>query len=548
MDILDHKLRKIDRQNYRSYYSIKGKYELPDMTLFIDTVQSDPFASASRLRVFRAWSLTDLAWLKEQSADYQRAARDYLTRVFAGYTQQENALSIDKPGQTILDRTSVLFTDAGIELRFRAVLPADGRSILAKKAFQLLTETLATFVRRTTIARELDIEALKQHCEHVENQVALRAQLDEHNLIAFVADNSVLPRLAGNSQQPLENAIPFATPESLRVTLNTPHAGEISGMGIPKGVTLIVGGGFHGKSTLLNAIETGIYDHVLTDGRQWVVTSESAVKIRAEDGRCVHNLDLSPYINHLPGDRSTTAFSTQNASGSTSQAAWLQESLEAGASTLLIDEDSSATNFMIRDERMQALVASEQEPITPLVDRIAQLRDECDVSVLLVMGGSGDYLDMADTVIQMHDYQPVDVTEKAKAVVAAHPTQRLKEATDSLSRPRARKLNVGGLNQLLQQGKFRIQAKDLASLRFGKEWIDLGALSQLSSASQLHTAGWIWFALASQPGWLAQPTKQIAQQLMGEWYSTLPPYGDFAKPRAIDVMAALNRLRSAQFK
>ncbi len=548
VDVLEHKLKKIDRQNYRSYNSLKGEYTFPDFSLHFDTIQADPFAPACRVRARRNWSLTDLDWLKETSQDYQRAARDFLTREFANMVQQNNEISIDKPGQTVLDRTSVVFDEEAIELRFRVALPADGRSILAKSALHLLTFILPKIIRKVTIARELNLDAMKQHCCNVEDQAALRAQLEEHNLIAFVANGAVLPRLAGNVDTPLADAIPFTTPDSLKVTLNTPHSGHIQGMGIPAGITLIVGGGFHGKSTLLNAIEQGIFDHIESDGRQQVVTDINAVKIRAEDGRCVHHLDLSPYINHLPHGKSTTDFSTQNASGSTSQAAWLQESLEAGATSLLIDEDTSATNFMIRDERMQALVVKDQEPITPLVDRISQLRDEHNVSVLLVMGGSGDYLDMADTVIQLHDYHAYDVTEKAKEVIAQHPTARQSEATAELPKPRPRQLSSGQLKGLLEDGKFRIQVKNKTALRFGREWVDLNSLEQIGHASQLHATGWLWFQMAQQKGWVKQPAKAFESMLHADWHRTLPPYGDLALPRAIDIMAVLNRMRAAEFK
>ncbi|WP_087016403.1 ABC-ATPase domain-containing protein [Thaumasiovibrio subtropicus] len=548
MDVLEHKLKKIDRKNYRSYTSLKGEYTFADFTLHFDTIQADPYAPACRVRARRDWSLTDLNWLKETSLDFQRAARDFLTREFARLVQQDNAISIDMPGQTVLDRTSVVFDDDAIELRFRLNLPAEGRTIIAKQTLHLLTFTLPKVIRKVTLARELNIEALKAHCRNIEDQVALRAQLAEHNLIAFVANGAVLPRLAGNVDLPLQDAVPFESPATLATTLTTPHSGDITGMGIPKGITLIVGGGFHGKSTLLNAIEDGIYDHLDGDGRHHVVTDHNAVKIRAEDGRCVHQLDLSPYINHLPQGKPTTQFSTQNASGSTSQAAWLQESLEAGATSLLIDEDTSATNFMIRDERMQALVVKDQEPITPLVDRIAQLRDEHDISVLLVMGGSGDYLDMADTVIQLHDYQTLDVTEKAREVIAAHPTSRQIEANQALAKAAPRQLSSGQLKGLLEEGKFRIQVKDKHALRFGPEWVDLSALEQIAHPSQLHTVGWMWFQMAQQRGWVKQPARQFDAMLHADWFRTLPPYGDLARPRAIDVMAALNRMRKAEFK
>ncbi|EGR0065827.1 ABC-ATPase domain-containing protein [Vibrio parahaemolyticus] len=548
MDQLTATLKKIEKQNYRAYQQIKGQYDFTDFTLFIDHVQGDPYASASRFRATRAWSLTGLEWLKDESPAFQRAARDFIARSFEQFAKQENTVSIALNGQTVLDSTAVLFTEEGIELRFRVNLPAEGRSVLGKKANNILTFHLPKFIRRATLERELDKEAMVKHCQVVEDQSALREQLEAHNLVAFVANGSVLPRIAGNCDLPMKEAVEFTAPESLQVTLHAPNKGYVTGLGIPKGITLIVGGGFHGKSTLLNAIERSIYDHIPGDGREYIVTDQKAMKIRAEDGRCVHHLNLSNYINHLPMGKDTADFSTQDASGSTSQAAWLQESIEAGATSLLIDEDTSATNFMIRDERMQALVAKGDEPITPLVDRIGQLRDELDISTLIVMGGSGDYLDVANTVIQMHDYQAVDVTEKAKQVIAQHPTQRHNESEESLQTFRPRALNRVALMNILTDGKFRVSAKGKDSLRFGKEFTDLSALEQIESADEVNAIGWLWFQLAQLPGWCNNPAKEIEEMLSGEWHASLPKQGDLAKPRTLDVMAALNRMRKSQFK
>ncbi len=548
MDQLTATLKKIEKQNYRAYQQIKGQYDFTDFTLFIDHVQGDPYASASRFRATRAWSLTGLEWLKDESPAFQRAARDFIARSFEQFAKQENTVSIALNGQTVLDSTAVLFTEEGIELRFRVNLPAEGRSVLGKKANNILTFHLPKFIRRATLERELDKEAMVKHCQVVEDQSALREQLEAHNLVAFVANGSVLPRIAGNCDLPMKEAVEFTAPESLQVTLHAPNKGYITGLGIPKGITLIVGGGFHGKSTLLNAIERSIYDHIPGDGREYIVTDQKAMKIRAEDGRCVHHLNLSNYINHLPMGKDTADFSTQDASGSTSQAAWLQESIEAGATSLLIDEDTSATNFMIRDERMQALVAKGDEPITPLVDRIGQLRDELDISTIIVMGGSGDYLDVANTVIQMHDYQAVDVTEKAKQVIAQHPTQRHNESEESLQTFRPRALNRVALMNILTDGKFRVSAKGKDSLRFGKEFTDLSALEQIESADEVNAIGWLWFQLAQLPGWCNNPAKEIEEMLSGEWHASLPKQGDLAKPRTLDVMATLNRMRKSQFK
>ncbi|WP_333002429.1 ABC-ATPase domain-containing protein [Vibrio coralliilyticus] len=548
MDQLTATLKKIEKQNYRAYQQIKGQYDFGDYTFFIDYVQADPYASASRVRAVRPWSLTGLQWLCETSDAYQVAARDFIARSFAEFAKQENSVSIALTGQTVMDSTSVLFTDEGIELRFRVNLPAEGRSVLGKKTNNILTFHLPKFIRRATLERELDKEALVHHCQIVEDQEFIRGKLDEYNLLAFVGNGSVLPRVAGNCDLPMKDAVALTAPESLQVTIATPNQGEITGLGIRKGITLIVGGGFHGKSTLLNAIERSIYNHIPGDGRERIVTNLNAMKIRAEDGRCVHSLNLSNYINHLPMQRDTEDFTTQDASGSTSQAAWLQESIEAGVQGILIDEDTSATNFMIRDERMQALVSKGDEPITPLVDRIGQLRNELEVSTVIVMGGSGDYLDVADTVIQMHDYQAVDVTEKAQQVVKQHPTERNNECESELSTFRPRSLNRAALQKILADGKFRVSAKGVDSLRFGKEFTDLSALEQLESSSEINAIGWLWFQLAQLPGWSNNPAKEIQQMLEGDWSKNMPNQGDLAKPRTIDAMAALNRMRKSQFK
>lgn len=554
MEILIDKLKKIEKQNYRAYQQIKGEYDFTDFMLFIDHIQPDPYASASRFRARRAWSLTELTWLKEESLDYQRAARDFIARSFAHFAKQDNDVDIAFNGQSVLDSTAVIFDDEGIELRFRINLPAEGRQILGKRAINLITFHLPKMIRKATLARELDLDALKQHCQVIEDQVALRSQLAEHDLLAFVANGSILPRASGTSDLPMKDAQAFQAPESLAITLNTPHSGPITGMGVRRGINLIVGGGFHGKSTLLTAIERGIYDHIPNDGREYVVTDPQAVKIRAEDGRCVHHLNLSNFINNLPMGKSTTDFSTLDASGSTSQAAWLQEALESGANSLLIDEDTSATNFMIRDQRMQALVSQTDEPITPLIDRIEELYQDFGVSSVIVMGGSGDYLDVATCVIQMHDYQPLDVTDKAKQVSQDLPSVRKSEQIEKYQNFKPRSFQATCLQQILAEGKFRIQGKGTQTLRFGKEHVDVSALEQLESSNELNAIGWLWFLLSQQAGldpkaaWMKQPAKAIDALLDDNWHSLMPKNGDLAKPRTLDVMAALNRLREAKFK
>ncbi|MBK1725733.1 ABC-ATPase domain-containing protein [Halorhodospira neutriphila] len=548
MKALQETLQRIDGRGYKAYRDIEGRHEGAGLTLHVDKVQADPFAAPSRLRAVIPWQRAALPEAALRGEPRRRAARDYIARAFRRAARDSQAVQIDAGAQTVLDRSAVLFTDAGVEMRFTVALPAKGRTILGRQAAEILCRRLPEVAAEAATAERLDLAALERHCAAAEDQAALRGQLAGRGLVAFVADGAVLPRRSGVDDRPLADAIPFEAPGSLRVTLDTPNAGAVTGMGVPRGITLIVGGGFHGKSTLLNALELGVYDHVPGDGRDGVVAVDDAVKIRAEDGRTVHAVDLSPFIGELPFGKSTRAFSTELASGSTSQAAALQEALEAGAGTLLVDEDTSATNFMIRDRRMQALVAREAEPITPFVDRIRELRDRLGVSTLLVMGGSGDYLDCADTVIHMHNYAPLDVTERARTVAAEYATGRHEEGREPLDWPSVRALRGDSIRTETKPGKRKLQARGREALVVGKETIDLRAVEQVADASQVRTVGRL-LAAAAGAGRLSHPPRWFAGELERPWPELLDrPDGDHARPRALEVMAALNRLRGVRFE
>lgn len=542
-------LLSIDGKGYKAYRQLTGEYAFDDFHLRVDHVQGDPFASPSRLRVIMPWQHAELPENACNPAPRAMAVRDWLGRVFREAAKESPEIRIDAGRQTVLDRTAVLFTDEGIEIRFTVSLPANGRTILGKTARDLLCRTLPRIVRRTLLPAQRDEEAMGAHADVVEDQAALRAGLAERGLVAFVADDALLPRRSGVDDRPLESAIPFRAPESLRVELPTPNAGPVTGLGIPRGITLVVGGGFHGKSTLLAAVQYGVYDHVPGDGRHQVVADPEAVKLRAEDGRAVRDVDLSPFINALPYGKSTVAFSTELASGSTSQAAALQEALEMGSRTLLVDEDTSATNFMIRDARMQALVAKEDEPITPFVDRIAELRDRLGVSTVLVMGGSGDYFGAADTVIQMHDYQPRDVTAEAHRIAESHGTERQIEVSAPLRAPLPRRLDVRSVEPAGKRGKRRVKVRGMDALEFGDDVVDLRALEQLVDASQARAIGLLLPAVGTAGDlWLDDAPHWFRDWLTQPWdVLTRRPDGDLVRPRPMELVAVLNRLRSARF-
>jgi predicted ABC-class ATPase len=360
----------------------------------------------------------------------------------------------------------------------------------------------------------------------------------------------VLPRRSGVDDRPMaKGAVPFEAPESLAVTLDRPNRGKVRGLGVPKGITLIVGGGYHGKSTLLQAIERGVYNHLPGDGREWVVADPAAVKVRAEDGRAVTDVDISPFIQGLPGGGDTRRFASENASGSTSQAANIVEALEAGARVMMMDEDTSATNFMIRDRRMQALIAKDREPITPYIDKVRQLYDDLGVSTTLVIGGSGDYLDKADTVIAMEEFRAHDVTSRARQVVDAHRTERAEEGGQQFGRPGARSLKGTGI-----QGKGdkppKVKVPHRKAIAIGQDDLDLGAVEQLVDESQTRAVAEALMRLTDErqlhgrtlPDLLDTLEQEIAKR--GLDALTRTPRGDLARFRRFELAAALNRLRA----
>ncbi len=557
---LDDILLELDNRNYKAYKQIQGQYRFPDFTLSIDYVQGDPFASPSRLRVMVPLEKAGFPTMLYGSTSRAIAFRDYLARQFYHAASEirekrgsgkSGLIAIATPVQQVLDRTAVVLTDTHLEARFVVGLPARGRTILGRQAAELLCDDLPTIVEQSLYAQQLDLQDLQCHVETVEDADWLRQQLTEQGLVAFLADGSILPRRSGVDDRPLNNqVIPFSSPDSLRVTFDCPNRGKVSGLGIPQGVTLIVGGGYHGKSTLLRAIATGIYNHVPGDGRDYVVTDPTAVKIRAEDGRSIVGVNISPFINRLPQDRSTTCFSTENASGSTSQAASIIEALEVGTKLLLVDEDTSATNFMIRDRRMQALIAKDNEPITPFIDKIRQLHTDCSVSTVLVMGGSGDYFDVADTVIAMTEFVPTDVTPQAKAIANDYRTDRQSEGGTAFGTLSSRQLILKRSRRNDDPRGPKLKVRGVDELVINKDEINLLAVEQLVDADQVRAIGQAIAYLQTHElrgdRTVAELVEMIQQRIKTAGFDDLfgKPQGDAAQFRVFELAAALNRWRS----
>lgn len=565
-EILQSTLRRIDGRGYKAYRDIKGSYDFNSHRLTIDYVQADPFAPPSQVIVHVPQSLALFPGDLFRNELRKMACEDFLTRRFytlagrsrAGSrgTGKSGLISIDRPPQEVIKRTSVLVGEKGIEARFVVGLPARGRTVLGRQAIEIFFETIPYLVKETLIYGNLDAEKLKRHVDVVEDAEYVRGRLEEKGLIAFVADGAILPRVSGVDDCPQKEGkvVPFSSPECMRVEFRTPNGGTVSGMGIPAGITLIVGGGYHGKSTLLNAIEKGVYEHIPGDGRELVVSNGFAVKIRAEDGRNIENVDINPFISNLPFGQNTAGFSSTDASGSTSQAANIMEALEAGARVLLIDEDTSATNFMIRDGRMQRLVAKKKEPITPFIDKVKQLHEDLGVSTILVMGGTGDYFEVADTVIMMDEYVPKEVTAEAREIARSQYIHRSYEGGERFGSVKPRRPQAGSIDASRGRKDVKISAKGLHTIMFGYNTIDLSFVEQLADISQTRAIGdIIYYARRNYMDGrrsLAEVLSLVDRDIREKGLDILSSYlrGDYAMPRMLEVAAALNRLRTLKCK
>lgn len=566
-------LRAIDHKGYPAYKSLAGSYQFTGFCLCIDHVQGDPFAAPSALHVEIPHKT---AGFPEEyyGRDCSRIAlADFLTRQFAARIEDYNfkakgsgksgLLSITRCGQEVLERSACEISEAKIIARFQVGFPAFGRTINAGELEKMLFDFLPRCVEDSFFYRRLDAKKVEAAVFLAEDQEALRRILKEEKLAAFVANGAILPRKSGVSDVPMKDSVTFSSPATMERSFSLPHRGKISGMAIPQGITLIVGGGYHGKSTLLEALQNGVYNHIAGDGREYVLTDDTAVKLRAEDGRSIRNVDISLFINDLPNRKDTSAFSTPDASGSTSQAAGVIENMEAGSKLFLIDEDTSATNFMVRDDFMQQVISREKEPITPFLERVRDLYEKEGISTILVAGSSGAFFYIADTVIQMDCYLPVDITDSVKKLCAERTAPRI--AAFGFAAPADKRLlpaykqnrksgrdYYGRERKGNDSGHERMKIKTFGrdSFSLDKETVDLRYVEQIVDAEQTTALAYLLRYGLEQVADGKHTPRQIVQYLFEAlerkgwepFCSSYIPCG-LAKPRKQEMFACLNRFR-----
>lgn len=553
-------LKRIDYKSYPAYKDTAGKYQFPGYVLSIDHVQGDPFAAPSKVSILICGKeagfpkeLFDKRWKRI-------ALQDLILRQFYRHAEQysfqakgsgkSGLMSVSRCGQEILERSDCQIDEESGDLQFRMEIgfPAQGRTIQARELEKIFFDFLPECVKKSLLYTSLDKKKWKQTAELAEDQQFIREELKKRKLAAFVANGSVLPRESGVSKRPMKDAVKFQSPKSMEVTMELPHYGELKGMGISQGITLIVGGGYHGKSTLLEALELGVYNHIGGDGREYVITDDTALKIRAEDGRSIKNVDISMFINGLPNGKDTKSFYTEDASGSTSQAANVMEGIESGSRLLLIDEDTSATNFMIRDELMQRVVQRDAEPIIPFIDRIRELSEKHGISTILVAGSSGSYFHKADCIIQMNRYMPEDITAFAKKEAEGFP----------ISEEKIAEYKIEGFQRIVHpdkayKGNERVKLKTMGrdGLSVNRENVDLRYVEQIVDSGQVTALGYL--LLYAQRHLF--DGKQSLQEVVAKLESRIEEKGlagicegsylpsSLTLPRQQEIFACLNRVR-----
>ena len=553
-------LDRIDHRGYPAYKDTKGQYQFQGYVFSIDHVQGDPFASPSKVSVQVKGSTAGFPEELYKGRHQRAALQDEMTRQFYHAIQKyafrakgsgkSGLISVSKCGQEVLERTAceVNPKNGDVKLRFEVGFPANGRTINARELEKIVFGFLPECVEQSLFYKNCDKKRVRSIIDLAEDQQYIRDELEKNDLIAFVANGAILPRESGVSDKPMKGAVRFQSPKEMEVTMKLPHKGEISGMGIRRGITLIVGGGYHGKSTLLKALELGVYNHIQGDRREYVITKDDAMKIRAEDGRSIKKTDISMFINDLPNGKDTRGFYTEDASGSTSQAANVIESMEARASVMLIDEDTSATNFMIRDELMQRVIHRDMEPITPFIDRILELYQIYGISTVIVAGSSGAYFHIADTIIQMDRYEPKEITKLAKETAKDFP------AMSGMENPAEKPVFIRCPRQ--GQGfkpndriKMKTMGKEMVQLN--RENIDLRYVEQLADTEQVSALGYcVRYAekhLFQGKDTIQNVVDKLEEKICREGLSSLcesnASVASLAMPRRQEIFACLNRYR-----
>ena len=569
-------IASLENAPYHKIQSLRGRFQFPHYTFQFLRIQGSPGANPASIANLSI--PIKASGLPEQSlatSFAQLALADFLIRRFnqgiVKFVQQNRgkdgsgSFHTIELSQKMLQRDCVLFSKNSIELRFIFSLPANGsggRQFDAKQTWLMFEQELSPLVDFTFFYHgysEASQNLLNKFLAVQKNRQAIKHYMKKNGLCVFISNGALLPRLSGIDDKPdlAEKIEKFQSPKTLLVEIPLHENSTIKGMGIKQGITCITGGGYHGKSTLLQAILAGVYAHIPGDGREYIVTRDDAVFTRAEEGRSIRQVNISPFIRQLPNGKKTENFSTDNASGSTSQAASIVEAIELQSHLLLFDEDSCATNFLYRDELIKKILDKKNEPIKPLYTCIRSLWKQHKISMIFVVGGLGSFLQKADTCLLMDNYQCKDITGKARKSLGEIIEEDQDHLIFSSNRPlSSQNFDPSYTNQRLKK-TIPIRIKDLRNaprqLEYGMDLINLEALPQIAEAPQMRSIGYCLLTIKQQMcdnsnkpqtiyDWLQWLTKKLDQEGLPCLQTTYP--GLSSRPRLYEIAAAINRIRS----
>lgn len=561
---LRDKLIVANGKGIQVYREVAGAYRFDRFELYIEGVQTEAAIPTAcvRIRVDQAEAQVPPALWSTSAGrvaveDFlARSARDAVHKhVRTRWPGRLAPLTVDAGGQEILVRNCVVLREEFVEVRGTMTLPAEGRKVASKPAQAFFFDELPAVVASGLTWAGLDGEAARRHVQVLEDYIHLREALPSLGLAAFVADGSVLPRESAFAERPLRGGrvIPFVAPDELAVTVELPSRGPVRGLGIPRGVTVVAGGAFSGKSTLVAALASGVFPHEPGDGRELVAACPDAVMILSEPGRRIERADLGAAFREMPNRPSAASVSYERAPGVVSMAAAVAEALEIGTGLLLFDEDEGATPYLARDAAMQRLVAKGFEPLTTLLDQVRSLWEDHGVSVVIATGGLGDYLDVADTVIVMEGCKPQAATARARAITEELGRRRANEGR-SVALPAPRVPLPRGFAGFKTRGA-RTEMRGRTAVGVGRESVDISGIRQLVDPGQMRAVGdAILHALdrgyvdgnASISEILDRVFGDIEDSGLGVLTAQQAPTSDYAMPRRHEVAAVLNRLRALQ--
>lgn len=562
---LRDKLLALEGKPVQPSLGLEGAYRFDRFVLHFDRMigESPGVPLPLRVRIDQAEAQFPAALWGSRAGKV--ALEDFIARQWADAARKVGrtrggrpAFVIDVGGQQMLQRTACRIAEDFVEVRCGVFLPSEGRKIVAKAAQAVFLEDLPQVVDAALLYASQNPQAVQRHVQVAEDAEALRLQVAARGLVAFLAEGAVLPRESGSDRPLLSHLVPLQAPPALAVTLELPHRGAVTGLGIPRGVTVILGSPFSGRSTLLRAIAASVYAHLPGDGREFCAAVPDAVLVRAEEGRRVEGVNLAAFLSAPPSGEDPTRYRSDHAIDVVSQAAGIVEALEAGCTLLLFDEDTSAPGLLARDAVWRHLAPDAAQPVTPLADVVRPLYEEHGVSTILITSHGADYVGVADTVIGVDAFRLRAVTAEAK-----------RAAEQGQAAP-AGKSRFGGIPNRVPLGdslsplkgrRFRGEshggAQSARSVVLGRDVVDLGVIEQLVDPSQARaTAAALIFAadrgladgMRAIREILGLIEMQIAQHglegLVGS--DTIP--GDLALVRRHELAAALNRLRTLRVK